>query len=330
VNPNVDGAGYYVSNLPPDVASRLLADGWKTLSRQERIALLGDLVMLIDGGHADVATILPLLPKLGTSGDPYLADIAVGRLERFSRMVADDQRPAFAKLVRDTVGRLGAKLGWTPRDKEPLGEAKLRGRVMSLLAVEGDDARARDTALALARRWILDPKNVVESMWSPLLATAIRADAENIFPLLAAKLETTTDRVQQRTIYAALAGARNGEHLARALAMLDGSGSIAVEKIGLARVLPETVELQSLRFDFLRDRKDDLLKRLPRDYAKSVLAWVCSASRRDEVAAFLKSLAANPDIGNIPVDHETEQMDLCIARHAAQAPALAKFLAGRK
>ena len=137
------------------------------------------------------------------------------------------------------------------------------------------------------------------------------------------------NRVIQRTICGALAQVR--DHLqARAFAIALDGDPMTPERIAILRTWPDTFALQAARFEFLRSHKDELFKRLPRDHRGALVANVCDASRRDEVAAYLSSLTTIPEIGELAIKQSIESMDLCIARRAAQEPALAKFLAGRK
>jgi hypothetical protein len=286
--------------------------------------------MLTETGQIDASGLLARTVALGTSEDPYVAEIAAGALIRFARMVRAGQRDAFAALVRDALGKRAGKLGWLPRPDEPVSEAQLRGRVMALVTVEGGDGPARARVLALARQWLADPTSLPESSWTSILVTAVRVAPETVMPRLFDKLPAVTDRLQQRAIYNALGAAPDRANQARALALLEGTGPVAVEKLEVLRALPYDVELQAAQFAFVRDRKDELLRRIPRDYLGALRIQVCDAAHRDEVAAYLRSLAGNPDIGAIAVAHDIDAMDQCISRHAMQAPVLEKFLADRR
>src|SRR5262249_36828267 len=101
IEPNVDGVGYYLPKLSPELVGKLATDGWKQPPRVERIALADDLNLMVDGGHADLATVLEMMPRLAASEDPYLVDQVAWRLAGLSRLVGDAQRDAYAKLVRD-------------------------------------------------------------------------------------------------------------------------------------------------------------------------------------------------------------------------------------
>ncbi|HKE17049.1 MAG TPA: ERAP1-like C-terminal domain-containing protein, partial [Kofleriaceae bacterium] len=330
VAPNVDGAGYYLSSLAPEQLKALLERGWARLPRGERLALLTDLDILVDGGKADLGAVLALLPRLGTSGDPYLLEEAVTRLDRLARFVAPDQQDSFARLVRDTVGRAGKRIGWSPRPHEKLAEARLRGRLMPLLAVEGQDRAARARAVALAHQWTADHHKVPESLWGPVLTAAVRADAKAVVPDLLARVAEEPDRVAQRAIYQAVAMGQDAELQGKALGLLLTADPVPPEMVQLL-TFPPDIERQASLFDFVREHADDLLRRLPEDYQRTLVVNVCDPGRREQVASFLKSkLEPLPKIGTLSVTQKVESMDQCIARRATQAPALAAFLSGRK
>jgi alanyl aminopeptidase len=326
IEPNVDGVGYYVPNLSAELLGKLTRDGWPQLSRGERLALVGDVAILVDGGHADLGVVLDLLPLAGD--DPYLVEQAAGRLAGLWPLVADGQRDAFAKLVRDLLGGAGKRLGWEPRPSDTVADARLRVRVMTLLADDGADAAARDQAAALAKKWLADPKSLPESLWGSVLTSALRASPQEMFGALVERAGKEPNRIAQRTIYSVLAQVRDRDLYTRALALvLDGE--LTAEKISVLRAWPDTFALQAARLDFLRAHQDELVKRLPHDHRGALLANVCDASRRDDAAKYVAGLSSLPEIGELTIKQITESMDLCIARRAAHEPALAKFLAGR-
>ena len=330
VLPNVDGAGYYLGKLQPEALSSLLDKGWAHLSRPERLAVVGDLEMLVDGGKADLGALLALLPRLGASDDPYMVEIAIGRLEELSQMIGEEQRDAFARLVRGTLGRAGKRIGWSPRAREKLADARLRGKLMPLYAVEGRDPDARRRAAALARTWLADPRKVPESLWGPVLISAVRADPKHVVPALLARAPEEKNRVAQRAIYQAVAQAPDAEMQQKALALLLTVDPIPPEMVHVLS-MPIEVERQAARFDFVRDNIDQLLRRMPEDHQRALVGNVCDAARREEVASFLEQrMAPFPEVGAIAVAQKIEAMDQCVATRRSHAAGLAEFLAARK
>src|SRR5262249_28117791 len=132
--PNAGGVGYYLPKLSPELLGKLANDGWKQLSRTERIALVGDLGIMLDGGQVELGQNLEMLPRLAASEDPYLVDHVGARLGKSTQLVAENHRDAYAKLVRDLLGPTGKRLGWEPKPNDSVADAQIRGRVMSLLA----------------------------------------------------------------------------------------------------------------------------------------------------------------------------------------------------
>jgi alanyl aminopeptidase len=326
VLPNVDGAGYYLARLPAEQLGALFRAGWGRLERIERLAVLSDLGIQVDGGQADVSALLALLPRLGSSNDPYLIDVAIDRLERLGRAVPADQDEPFARLVRATLGPAGKRIGWTPRAREKLAEARLRGKLMSLLAVEGKDRAARSRALALARDWMSDHASVPDSMWSPVLTTAVRADAKEIVPALIVRLSDEQDRVARRAIYQALARTSDPALYRQVLELALASDPIPPEMIQLFAT-PEEIDRQADLFAFVRDHADDLVRRFPEQFQGALGTAVCDPRHRDEVAGFLEQrIAPLPEVGALAVTQKVEWMDQCIARHATQSAALATAL----
>jgi alanyl aminopeptidase len=328
VLPNVDGAGYYLSKLAAEPLAALLDRGWARLSQVERLAALGDLEILVDGGQVELGALLALLPRLGR-GDAHVLDVAIKRLDKLAPFATD--RDAFARLVRATLGPAGKRIGWLPRRKEKMAEARLRGDLMSLLAVEGQDPAARSRAVALARDWLADHRKVPESLWTPVLQSAVRAAGPEMVPALRARLRDEPDRIAQRAIYQALAKTIDRDLQRQNLELTLAVDPIPPEMVQLLSA-PIEIEGQLGLAAFVRTNADELLRRLPEDYRGALInAAVCDAGQRDEMATFMKEkLATIPRVGPRPVNQKIEWMDQCIARRAAHESALAAFLAAKK
>jgi alanyl aminopeptidase len=328
--PNADGAGYYLGVLGAEPLAALLERGWARLSQGERLALVGDLEILTDGGQGDVGALIARLPRLGASGDPYLVEVAVGRLEKLAKLAPAEQQASFARLVRATVGAAGRRIGWTARRGDKAGEARVRGRLLTLLAVDGRDAAARGRAIAMARAWMADHKKVPESMWAPVLETAVRVSPTELGPALIAAVRGEEDRIAQRAIYQALALVPDAALQRQVLELVLAADPIPPELVQ-ALSFPADLERQVTWWQFVRDHLGELLRRLPEDYQGVLANAPCDPAQRDEVAAFLtEKIAPLPTVGRMTVTQRIEAMDQCIARRAVQAPALASSLAAKK
>ena len=171
-----------------------------------------------------------------------------------------------------------------------MAEARLRGKLLPLLAVEGKDRAARSRALALARDWMADHSKVPDSMWSPVLMTAVRADAVEIVPALIVRLGDEQDRVARRAIYQALSSTRTP-----ALHPMSCTGpglAIRSPPDGPLLDVPEGSIVMPIS-SFVRDHAADLVRRFPGRPGRPGHGGLRSKDTVDEFARFL-SIASPP------------------------------------
>jgi alanyl aminopeptidase len=326
INPVAGGVGYYRPRLTADLQAKLIGDAWATLSRAERMGAISDLGSLVVDGDAELALLLGLAPRLGADPDDYFVEQAVAILDRMTPLVRDAERGKFAVLVADSISAAAGRVGWVPRQGESVGTARVRGQLLWLAAVHGRYQEAGKRAVALARGWIDDHATVPESLWLPVLTTAVQVDPDAMMPVLTKALAAETEARPRRTLYAALARVSDPAGYGKILAILLDGDAITAEMLSVLR-RPETPALQGQQFDFIRDHFDALLARTPVDFQWQLVPSVCDAARRDEVETFLEQrLAPIPDIGAHAVAQVIESMDQCIAQRATLGPALEAFL----
>jgi aminopeptidase N len=135
--------------------------------------------------------------------------IAIG-LRGAGRLLDGAAYVAFQQRVATLVGPVLADLGWEPVAGEGELRAKLRGLLVSMLAVLGNDADAQARCRALLDRTGVDPE-LVSAATMAVAAVGTDADYERF---LAAFHDATTPQEQLRFLYA-LAEFPEAEQIAR-------------------------------------------------------------------------------------------------------------------
>jgi hypothetical protein len=171
---NAGGAGYYVSALPP----RDLPALWPRLTAEERLALAVDAALLARRGALPLDDALALLGPLARDPDPRQTGAALllaGLLEPRTLPTAELGR--WRAFLRRTFGARARALGWLPRPDDGPATQPLRAALLPLVAGEGEEAVLAGEALALARRWLADRRQVpAEVAWPALRAAAYHGD----------------------------------------------------------------------------------------------------------------------------------------------------------
>ena len=135
---NAGAAGFYRCRYDEALLARLreaIAAGDDNLAPIERMAVVSDQWALVRANAVRVGDFLTLLTAMARETDPFVLDEMVGRLGLLEgRHVADEDRPAFQKVVGDLFSESARTLGWQ--------------RTTS--AVESDDTRLRRASLLRA------------------------------------------------------------------------------------------------------------------------------------------------------------------------------------
>ncbi len=140
---NAGGHGFMRVAYDDELRARLNGDALMGLSVIERYNLVDDAWNAVITGRLAAADFLSFVEAF--QGDRDLAvwqAIAVG-LRGLGRLVDGQAYAALQQRIADLVRPVTADLGWAPPEGESDLASKLRGLVVSLLAVQGNDADAQ-------------------------------------------------------------------------------------------------------------------------------------------------------------------------------------------
>lgn len=132
--PNGGGAGFYRFALD-DAAIDRLANALATgLAPEERLNLVGNQWALLKAGIGTVGAFMTLVRGFAGEQDRAVLEAIAQRLGWLEcHVIADDDRPAFAEVVRALFGPELAALGWDPREGEPVDLRVKRAIVIGAL-----------------------------------------------------------------------------------------------------------------------------------------------------------------------------------------------------
>ena len=169
--PNAGGTGYYLTALAPAELPRQLPH----LTPAEKLALVTDLTLLSRRGDLGIADALGLVALLAREPDRLLVagSITLAGLIDPSRLAGAELAP-WRGWVRRTWGERARALGWLPRPDDDDEARALRRQLVPLVAGPGEEAVLAGEALALARRWLADRRQVPAEVAWPALAVAAR------------------------------------------------------------------------------------------------------------------------------------------------------------
>ncbi|HET9768054.1 MAG TPA: M1 family metallopeptidase, partial [Thermoanaerobaculia bacterium] len=327
--PNAGGQGYYRWSLPSPALAELAAHAGERLSVRERIALLGNVAGLLDGGAIGGDEYLRVLAAAADDPDPEVIDTVIAGLERVRlAFVPDAVRGDFAAFVRRTLRPALARFGELPRAGEPETVALLRPKLLGWLGDDGRDEAVRALGARLAREYLQRPAAVDPGLVATALELAALDGDAALFDTYRQRFETATSPEERNGFLGALGRFGRPEIADRALAYTL-AGPLRPQEL-------RTVPFAMLVDDAGRERAwawvqanwTPLAQRLPPDRVASLTRFAggCSAERLAQGRAFFAAPERRTTAIDTQVARVADQVAECVALREREGPKAAAWL----
>ncbi len=331
INGNTDALGYYRVAYGGDLLARALS-GKAPLSAHERTSALEDAIALADSGRLSYGVLMAALPALSRERDFSILRRAIQLAAAIEDLVPADRQDEYAGLIRELFGARARQLGWKPRAGEPTGARVVRPYLLGLVAIEGRDAALAAEAERLARAWLRDSASLPADVSASVLGVAASArGGSDLYAAYLARLRQEKDLEVRVPLLAALARFQDPALVARTVELAASAEIPFNEMESLLSGGEADPKLADRVYDEAVQRFAALVRKLGADRRIQLLrigGALCSQRRRDQADRFFgDKLAGAPGITTAR-DHMREQIDLCVARRAAQSAAVAEALAG--
>jgi len=179
---NGSAAGYYRTQYDKADLQKLIAVAGTELTTAERISLLRDQAALVGSGQESMAIYLDLISAMNQDAQREIVESYLPTLDYVNNYVlADADTPAFRGWVRSNFGPMMAKIGWTPGANENADIHTLRGNLIHILGMVGEDPETVRQATTVAQQYLKDPNSVDASIAKDVLAVAARFGNEELF-----------------------------------------------------------------------------------------------------------------------------------------------------
>jgi alanyl aminopeptidase len=320
--------GYYRAAYS---SARLRSLAAAPLSLPERVGLLDDLTALTEAARIPVGEALGIVaPMTGKARRAELQAVIALVRPLSARLVGDELRPRYARLVRELFGTRAHALGWTPRPRDDEETLLLRPLLLEVVADEGEDRGLREEAVALAGRWIDDKKAVSPDLVNAMLHTAAITGDRALFDRLRAAARKSDDRRERMRILEALGEFRSPALLDDALGLMLSDEHDPREAFRVATTAARNPSSVAQVWRFVRDHFDALAARLPETTMADLprlTSTFCDERKAAEVEEFLTPRAPHFQGGPRELAQSLEEIRLCAAYRAAQSPSFTDFLA---
>jgi aminopeptidase N/puromycin-sensitive aminopeptidase len=143
---------------------------------------LRDQAALVGSGQQSMATYLDLISAMNQDAQREIVESYLPTLNYVnSYVLAEPDASPFRAWVRSNFGPMMAKVGWTPGPNENADIHTLRGNLIHILGMVGEDPETIRQATSLAQQYLKDPNSVDASIAKDVLAVAARFGNEELF-----------------------------------------------------------------------------------------------------------------------------------------------------
>jgi len=140
---NAGGPGFYRVSYSQELLERITDSGLGSLDVLERYNLVDDAWSSVVAGALSSAQFLDFAKNFSNDRDLAVWQALAIGLRGTSRLLSRDKEPAFARYIVALVSPALGELGWDPQQEEAELTSKLRGLLIQLLAINGQDLDAQ-------------------------------------------------------------------------------------------------------------------------------------------------------------------------------------------
>jgi len=176
---NAGSRGYYRSSYDPAAFAKMGSEVESTFSSEERMRIPNDAWALVQVGRMNIGDYLDLLRKMQGERSREVVQVMIEHIQEIhDKFVAESDRPAFEKWVRDLLKPMARDLGETPVADEPAERQALRADLFEVLAGQGRDPELVAKARGVVEQYMKAPDSVDTALAkSSLLVAARNGDA---------------------------------------------------------------------------------------------------------------------------------------------------------
>lgn len=259
IYPNAGESGYYLWSLPPDLTTAL-TNRAIPLSTIERLGLLEAAHFSLFSGDLSADQLLQL--ALGFSDDPTpeIREQVAGGFFDLRDYVSPNDRPAYAKLLRQTLRPMLEDLGYEPKPGEAAQLESLRVILFLVLGTEADDPDLLAFCRQAAIRQLADPRSVNDAIaWVTLWVATWHGD-----DAWSTQLQTAFENAQEADVRARFLGSLTGyRNPALVRSGLEYGLTEAVKPAEFLRLLVSGLpELAPVRFEWLTLNYDAVKRKI--------------------------------------------------------------------
>jgi len=288
--PNGGGHGYFAWSAPEAWMASLAENAATLLDADERVALLGDLSLLMTAGELRGDTFLQALSHFGSDPEPQVVSSALEELNGVRpALVPDSLAGLFAVYVRHTLAPALERVGYERRAGEDETVSTLRGDLLRWLANRGQDERVLTFAEQAAARYLVDSTSVDPGIADAVVSLAAKRGDAKRFADYQSRLEATDVPAIRLRFLSALGAFEDTALASKALAYAVSDHVRPTELFVILRGMGSRNEATGQQlFSWLMLHYDQVATRIPPPAMRfmPLMASGCNAERLAAAQAF--------------------------------------------
>jgi puromycin-sensitive aminopeptidase len=324
---NAGGHGYYRVGYAPAMLKKLARSVAK-VAPIERFNVVSDAFAVTQAGYLSAVDYLDLTGRFREETDRNVWTALTGSLAYINRVIGDGARGGLETFVRHRVGLAAARLGWEadPEDGELVRQ--LRGDLIRVLGVLGNDEETQAQARAFYARYqedagAVDP-NILPAVIGILASTGGTAEYADFLQRFRA---ARTPQEEQRYLFA-LAAFRDPALVAQTLERTINGEVRSQDAPFLLRSLLSGVHSRGPAWEFVKAHWETMARQYPgsayRRMYEGITALI-SPEWEQDVKEFFASRRIV--LGGKTLDQYLEQQRVGVRFQARESAALTGYLA---
>jgi aminopeptidase N len=287
---NGSAAGYYRTQYDKADLQKLIAVAGTELTTAERIALLRDEAALVGSGLESMATYLDLLSAVNQDAQRAVVESYLPTLDYInSYLLAGTEAGGFRNWVRSNFHPMMEKIGWTPGANENADTHTLRGNLVHILGMVGEDPETIRQATSLAVQYLKDPNSVDASMAKDVLTVAARYGNEALFEQYVNGMRHMSSPEQYYNVGGALAEFRDPKMVERVLEIGVSDEIRNQDSAHLISAVLSNSDNQKIAWEWVKAHWPAVEKKNTMSSGPEIVNATrkfCSAEMRDDVQSF--------------------------------------------
>jgi aminopeptidase N len=325
---NGSASGYYRTQYGKADLQKLIGVAGTELTTAERITLLRDEAALVNSGQENMTTYLDLVSAVNQDGQRAVVESYTPTLDYINNYVLPGtEAGAFRSWVQSNFKPMMVKIGWTPGGNENAETHTLRGDLIHVLGLVGEDPETIRRSTTLAEQYLKDTNSVDASMAKDVLSVAARYGNEALFEQYVNAMRKMRSPEEYYNVGGALADFRDPKIVERVLELSVSDEVRNQDAAHLIAAVLSNPDSQKQAWDWAKAHWPAVEKKITMSSGPEIVNATrrfCSAEMRDDVQSFFS--AHKVPSADRALKQSQEDINSCIKRRPRLQAELAEWL----